>query len=149
MGRMYSATMQGVAVAAAQDLLEISAPADAIVVLHEVAISQDASETSEQLPFQIHTISGSGSGGSSVTAVPMEQGGPAFGGTVERNNTSRAGAYQVLYRKSENILNGFHYLPTPEGRPAIKPSESLVIGLESAPSASLTMSVTAIFEEVG
>ena len=93
MGRMYSATFEEVSVTAAQDLFELNAPSDAVVVVHGVTVSQssDAGDSaSEQLNVLIHRGSTSGSGGSTPTARPMEAGDAAFGGTVEANNTSQS-----------------------------------------------------------
>lgn len=149
MGRMYTAVFEGVSVSAAQDLFEITAPATAIVVLHQVTITQDASETSEQLPFTIERASASGSGGSTPTAQLLELGSTAFGGTVEANNTARATSSSVLFRRSENVLNGIDWLFTPEMRPVISPSGILIVGLDAAPGAALTMSGTIVFEEIG
>src|SRR6187399_3083052 len=98
MGRIYTAVSKGIAVTAAQDIFEISAPSDAIVVVHGFELFQatelgDAAE--EQLLFTTNRGVGattSGSGGSSVTPQPREDGDAAFGGTVERNNTSQMAA---------------------------------------------------------
>ena len=149
MGRMYAAIVDAISVSAVQDILEIVAPATAIVVLHEVHVTQDASETSEQLPFQIHRASTSGSGGAALTPVLLDLGSTAFGGTCERNNTSRGTEGDILWRQSENILNGLHIVFTPESRPIVPPSGRIVVGLESAPGAALTLSAVAIFEEIG
>ena len=54
MGRMYSAVFEQVAVSVAQDLFEINAPADAIVVVHSCVITQssDAGDSeAEMLPI--------------------------------------------------------------------------------------------------
>lgn len=155
MGRMYSAVFSGVSVSAAQDLFELSAPSSGVVLLHGVSVTQDASETSEQLPFTIKRIPSptSGSGGSAVT--PRELGGvgdAAAASTVEANNTSRAtsgGTIETLRRRGENILNGAHWLFTPEERIVVPPSGMIVVGLEAAPGAALTMSGELIFEEIG
>jgi hypothetical protein len=155
MGRMYSAVFSGVSVSAAQDLFEFVTPSGIAAVLHGVSITQDASETSEQLPFTIKRIPSptSGSGGAAVT--PRKLGGagdPASVCTVEANNTTRAtsgGTIETLRRRGENILNGVHWLFTPEERIVVPPSSTYVVGLEAAPGAALTMSGELIFEEIG
>ena len=53
MGLLYTAVMDAIAVTVITDLFFIAAPTDSIVVLHEVRVSQDAQETSEQLPLKI------------------------------------------------------------------------------------------------
>ena len=152
MGRMYSAIFEEVAVTAAQDLFEINAPADSVVALHSVIITQssDAGDVEdEQLSIIIHLGSTSGSGGTTPTARPLELGSPAFGGTVEVNNTTQSTEGNILHAEAFNVRAGFYYRPTPEERIIISPSDRLIIELQTAPADSLTMSGTAIFEAIG
>ena len=94
MGRMYTAAFKDTAVTAVQDLFEVSAPSDAVVVIHNWFVVQktetgDAAE--EMLLLTTNRGVGSvtsGSGGASVTPHPIADGDTAFGGTVERNNTT-------------------------------------------------------------
>jgi hypothetical protein len=46
-------------------------------------------------------------------------------------------------------LNGFHYIPTPESRIDLSPSQRLTVELLTTPLDSITMSGTIIFEEIG
>lgn len=149
---MYSVVFEEVAVTAAQDLFEINAAADSIVVLHSFEISQssDAGDAAdEQLALLVHQGSTSGSGGSTPTARPFELGDAAFGGTVETNNTTQSTEGNQLYAAAFNIRNGFIYLPPPEQQIKISPSDRLIVELQTAPADSLTMSGTAVFEEIG
>jgi hypothetical protein len=149
MGRMYSAGYKGIAVTAASDLIEIAAPSDAVVVLHEVTISQDEKDASEQLMFSLSHATGSGSGGSTVTPTKHSIGDSAFGGTVERNNSSAATGLTEIKAESVNALNGLHWLWTPETRPEISPSGMMVFRIEAAPAASMDFSVSVTLEEIG
>lgn len=152
MGRMYSATFELVAATAAQDLFELNAPADAVVIVHGVWVSQssDAGDAaSEQLNILIHRGSTSGSGGSTVTAAPLAVGDPAFGGTVEANNTSQSTEGTILFSDCFNVMAGWQWLPTPEMRPVLSPSGRLIVELQSTPADSLTMSGVIVFEEIG
>jgi hypothetical protein len=146
---MYKAAFKSVAITAVQDLFEIVAPADAAVVLHEVSVGQESDTDSEQLSFSIQRAGSSGSGGSAVTPQPMEGGMPAFGGTVEANNTTRAGTLTMLHIDAASVINGWHYLPTPETRIVVSPAERIIIGLETAPADELTMHGTVTFEVIG
>ncbi len=148
MGRIYSVLMDAVSVSAAKDLLRLSAPADAVVVVHEVTVSQEASETSEQVAIQLQRASTDGTG-TSATPRPMEVGSTAFGGTAVVNLTADTTAGDILRREAANLLSGYKYLPTPETRPVISPSGRFVVRLEDAPAAARTMSVEVIFEEIG
>ena len=152
MGRMYSVVFEEVAATAVQDLFEINAPADSVVVLHSVVVTQssDAGDAEdEQLSVLFHLGSTSGSGGSAPTARPLALGDAAFGGTVEVNNTTQSTEGTHLHAEAFNIRAGFYYRPTPEERIVISPSDRLIIELQTAPADSLTMSGTAIIEEIG
>lgn len=160
MGRFYTATFKSTAVTAAQDLFEIAAPTDAVVIVHEFGLFQttelgDAAE--EQLLLTTNRGVGtvtSGSGGASVTPQPISDGDTAFGGTVERNNTTimavGTGTLETdLEVMAWNIRMPFQKIYTPETRPVISPGNRWTIELESAPADSITMHGYVIFEEVG
>jgi hypothetical protein len=146
---MYTASFTAVAVTAAQDLFEINAPADACVVIHAIFITQHSDTDTEQLRFSIQRATASGSGGSTFTPSPTHLGDPAFGGTVEINNTSRATTLTMLHNEAQNVLNGWTWLPTPEMRIVLSPSGRVIVGLEAAPADSLTMNGTVYIEECG
>lgn len=149
MGRIYSATFEEVSVTVAQDLFEINAPADAIVVIHGFEISQSSDTDSEMLNLLVHRGGTSGSGGTTPTASPLEVGDAAFGGTVEANNTTPGTEGTILHSAAFNVLNGYIWVPTPECRPVLSPSGRLMVELQTAPADALTMSGTAYFEEIG
>lgn len=155
MGRMYTAVFNAVAVTAIQDLFELTAPADSIVLLHDIHISQnsDVADAAEEI-LRIELTSGhttSGSGGSAPTAIPTDFGDAAFGGTVEVNNTTQAisGTIVTHYVWNFNVRAGFDKIFTPETRPILSPSRRLCLELPAAPADSLTMSGSITFEEIG
>ena len=149
-GRMYSASFGGVAVSVAQDLFQVKSASGKITKIHEVLVTQDASETSEQLPFQMQRVSTDGTGGGTPNAAPLDPGDPPFNGVVEVNNTSRGTviAGSVIRREGQNILAGIHWLFTPETRPVISPEGIIIVGLETAPAVALNMSGTILIEEI-
>lgn len=156
MGRMYSATFEGVAATAVQDLFELLAPTDAAVVIHRCEVTQDTIEISEQLPIRIVRGSGTvttGSGGSTLTAKPLALGDPAYGGTVKANNTTRmvvgTGVLSLLGRRAFNLVTGFLYNPTPEERIVISPGDRVTFELSTAPAGSTNFSGEIVFEEIG
>lgn len=155
MGRIYTAQFTDVAVTAIQDLFELVAPADAIVKIHSIHLSQksDVGDSAEEI-LNIQLTSGhttSGSGGSTPTAIPNEFGDAAFGGTVEANNTTQASGGTIVthYSWDWNTRIGFDYIFTPELRPVLSPSRRACLELPVAPADSLTMSGTLVFEEIG
>lgn len=152
MGRMYSAVFEEVTVSAAQDLFEIVGPADAITIVHGLVISQssDAGDSaSEQLNILVHRGSTSGSAGSTPTPSPLSVGDPAYGGTVEVNNTTQSTEGVQIHSECFNIMAGLSLWLTPECRWVISPSGRLIVELQTAPADALTMSGTIYFEEVG
>lgn len=143
-------------VSTAVDVFELVCPADSVILVHEITITQQASETSEQLPFTLAKASGSytsGSGGSSPTKTPKEKGFPASGATLTAFNTTRAsagtGTLTVVNRKDENIINGITWLFTPECYEWLSPGDAFIVGLEATPGATLTMSATIQWSEFG
>lgn len=156
MGRMFSAVFEGVTVSAAQDFFEITAPSTAVVRIHEIHITQDDNETSQQLPVRILRVPAtvtSGSGGSSPTPRKLAgAGGAAAAATVEANNTTVAttsGTLETLRRQGDNVLNGWHWVFTPETRIDIPPGGTVVVRLVTAPASGIPMSGELIFEEIG
>ena len=153
-GRIYTAVFSAVAVTAAQDLFELVAPSDSIVVIHELDISQtsDVGDAAEEL-LLITCKSGattSGSGGSSVTPVPKNFGDAAFGGTCEANNTTVAADGTIVTHRvtAWNVRAPLSIIWTPETRPILSPSRRWVVSIP-APADSLTMHGTLVFEEIG
>lgn len=159
---MFSATFADVAVSAAQDLFEITAPADSRVLIHEIDIGQysDAGDAAaEILGLQIirgYTVSGSG--GSSVTPGNLNSYGRAAGAVVEANNTTVAntGTVETLLATVWHLQAGFIWRPD---RPSLRdqmnakliqlaPSERLVVRI-TAPADAITTNGTIVFEEIG
>lgn len=156
MGMLYTGVFQAVAVTAAQDLFEVLAPAARSVVLHKVSITQSTEAgdaQAEMLRYSIRRVTGaptSGSGGSAVTPVSLPPG-VTFGGTLEANNTTRisGGTIVVLEEEAAHVATGWLHQPPPEQRHEIEGATRLVIGLESAPADSVTLSGTILFEVIG
>ncbi len=156
MSRMYVASIDAISVSAVCDLFFVAAPTDAIVKIHEIFIGQDASETSEQLPIRLfRSTTDNSANGTANTPAPLEVGDPAFGGTVRTNITggSLGAETTPLFSIPANVLNGFHFLPPPEGRITLSPvagtAGRFVVKLDAAPSAALTISGYIVFEEIG
>lgn len=153
MGRKYTALMDATSVAAVCELFFLAAPSDAVVVVHEIVVTQDTSEDSEMLPINVfRTATDQAAKGTSNTPAPLESGDAAFGGTVRTNIlTAETFATETtpLFRQSQNVLGGWHWLPTPETRPVLSPSGKLCVKLDAAPVAALPISGYIVFEEIG
>jgi peptidoglycan hydrolase-like protein with peptidoglycan-binding domain len=159
MGLFYTATTStGVqAIAAAGDMLELLAPADAAVIIHRMWIEQssEAGDTaSEGLTVHLRRVTGaptSGSGGPTPTPTPMISGAPAAGSGVELNNTTdlTGGTNTVILARAFNVMNGLEVVFTPEERPEIAPSTRFLVTLEKSPADSVDFDYGIVFEEVG
>ncbi len=151
-GRMYVVSAAVAGVTAAIDLIRISAPADAVVVVHKVVITQETEfgdAASEQMDIQFHRGSTDGSGGATPTARPLEVGDAAFGGTVATGNTSQSTEGTFLHHEAANVMAGFVWAATPEERIVLSPSGRLIVELPTAPDDSIDFRVFAAFEEIG
>ena len=152
MGRMYTVSNSVAGVTTAIDLLRISAPSDAVVIVHKILVTQETEfgdAASEQMDIQFHRGSTDGSGGASPTARPLEVGDTAFGGTVATGNGTQSTEGVILHAEAANVMAGFVWAPTPEERVVLSPSGRLIVELPTAPDDSIDFRVTAYFEEIG
>ena len=152
MGRVYSARVSGVSVAAVQDLMSLLPGVKAIAV-HEVVIGQVTGTTVNNLPITLKRLSGTltaGSGGTAVTPQKMDTGGIAAVTTARANDTTSASATTSTILRNEvyNSVNTYQYLPPPEDRPIIGPGEQFVLTLDNAPASAQVSSITVTFEEL-
>lgn len=156
-GRTYYAHIEGVAISAAADLFWFSCPTDAVVFLEEVCITQDASETSEQLPLRVfRTTTDNSANGTGVTPNPISVGDPAYGGVVRSNITGGLLSAKTtsLLSESQNILNGWHLKGSYEDplvvlTPAAATAGRCAIKLDAAPGASINVSGYIKLREIG
>ena len=153
-GRIYYIPTGFQSVSAAQDLLEITVPADMVMVLHGVLISQSSDTDMEFLELSLKrgvNIT-SGSGGGTPTIHKKNSGDVSSSLTVERNNTTQAvsgsGELTTFWETAMPVLGGDQSVLPPEIRPIFSPSQNLIISL-SAPADALTLSCMAIVEEIG
>jgi hypothetical protein len=150
---VYYAPFTDVAVTAIQDFFEILAPSNAPIELLRINITQNGSETSEQLSVIIKKVTGSptsGSGGTTVTAVAAPHDvSRAFAGTVEINNTTvlTGGTQSEFWQEGFNVLAGFEWRATPEDVIECGPSERIVIQLPAAPGASTQINGLVVIKE--
>ena len=154
MGRLYVAHFRDVGITLAQDLFSILPGVEKPIALHYVVISQntDVSDAAEE-GLTIGIVTGNtspGSGGSALTAEPLNFGDAADDATVRSNDTTEVSVGTAVQKHSEvwNIRTPWIYLPTPETR--IKSANALYLAVQliTAPADSITTSGTIIFEEL-
>lgn len=152
MASAYTAVVSGVAVSAAQDLFEITAPAAGVVRITGLTIGQSSDygdAAAEGLGVEIiRGYTSSGSGGSSVTPSAINSRDSAASSAVERNNTTVAsgGSPVTLVSDVMNVQAGYQMIWPPGHMPMARNSERMVVRL-TAPSDSLTVYATLMFEE--
>lgn len=155
MGLKYIAQFNAVAATAQQDFFEIAGPADAVVLIHWIRISQtteagDAAEEQLSILFKRGATT-TGSGGSTPTPSPVEFGFPAAGSTVKANNTTKAtaGTIVTMLADSWNVRSPYEWLPTPEFQLVLSPSQRFTVELATTPADSITLNGFICFEEIG
>ena len=157
MPNMYTASFSAQAVTAAVDFFELIVPSTKVAVVHEVVIGQssdvgDAAEEILSLLFKRGVSSTTGTGGTqAATPVKLETGGASAGCTFDYLNTTKmtSGTITTLRADTWNVRGPYQWIPTPETRPVLSPSERFTVELVSAPADSLTVSATLVFEELG
>lgn len=155
MGTMYVATFDGISVSAICELFYVKPASTRSVIIHEIRITQETSETSEQLPLQIaRTATDQSAKGTSLTPAKLNVNGGAAAGATVRSNILTGATFatlgDMLRVEGENVLGGWHYLPTPECRPVISAGgDGIVVKLKTAPTAALTLDGVLVFEEIG
>jgi len=158
MGQMYDAVFPSIAVTALQDLFEILAPPDAIIVIHgwEILQTSDTGDAEEEI-LELETVAGlgatTGSGGATITPNPNMTGYAASGTTTKRNNTTRltagGGSLVTLEKFGWNNRIPLEKIYTPEARPIISPADFWTLSLPVGPSDELSMIGKVTFEEIG
>lgn len=143
----FVATIESVSVTATKTIIEFTAAADAICILHEARISQDASETSTQEVAQILRKTAAGTGTSFTARLLNPNTDAAFGGTVRTNCTVEGTAGDIVVHEGFNILNGWIYQPVPDARIIVPPSG--ILALKFITDATFTVSGYIVFEEIG
>ncbi|MFB4312942.1 hypothetical protein [Actinomadura sp. 21ATH] len=152
---LYSAQFNEVSVSAEQDLFELVAPSDAVVVVHQIVLSQrsdvgDAQEEGLNILLRRGATT-SGSGGSSATPASLQAGSSLAGSTVEVNNTTKAqdGTIATLHAEAWNVRSPFIWLPPPELRIYLSPGQRLTVELDTVPNDAIVANGVIYFEELG
>lgn len=150
-GRQYAIAIAGEAQTAAKTLLEIAAPADAVVTLERAYISQSSFDTSENLAARIARVTTTGTG-TAHTPRPLQAGDAAYGGTVKTNLTAESTytANAEIIEQGFNVLSGFLWTPANDDEIiTLSPSALVGMRLHVAPSASMNFHYGATIREIG
>lgn len=152
--RLYAIAFSDVAVSATQDLINITATANEALKIHYVEFGQKTLTSWEAKGLKLQRVPATvsaGSGGSALTPKPFNPGDAAATFTARANDTTAmttSGSMELILARDWEFLNGFFWMPAPEQRPIIKPSQGFAINLPTAPSGSMTASGTVWVEEL-
>lgn len=152
MARAYTSQSNNVSISAVQDLLSLQTTFGMVCEVDELVMGQVTATTVGNLRCTFKRFSGAytiGSGGSSVTPSKHVFGDSVAICTTRANDTSQTtgGTSVTLDADALNVVNGYVKLPAPEDRWSFAMSQAFVWSLDSAPSASETMSVKVTFRE--
>lgn len=153
-GRFYTISITDVAVSAAQDLFGVLATSGMAFEIWRLELGQKTLTTWEAKGIKVirNPVTATvGSGGSAATPRPLNFGDPAATVTARINDTtpqSTNGTAAVLYARDWEFLNGLIWVPLPDERPVIAPSQGVNINLPTAPSGSMTVSGSLVIKEL-
>ena len=150
---VYTASFTDVAVSALQDLFQCLASSTVPFIVHSVRIGQNSDAGDAQAELLTILLSRSdmtvnGSGGRTATARLHSPGSSAAATVCEVNNTTISTVTTVIVADTFNVQAGWLYLPTPEERILILPTEGFIVELPTGPADALTMSGSCTFEEM-
>ncbi len=142
---------------AIQDLFEIVVGATVVAIIHEVHVSQETEfgdAAAEMLDIEMSRYTGtvtSGTGGSAGAVQCLGRRDITELSTVEINNftTQMGGTQEVIAPEAWHVAGGFHYVPLPESRLVISPTDGFAVRLDIAPDDSLDLRGYMVFEELG
>ena len=155
MGRIYTASIQTVAITAVMDLIEIVPSSSRAILIHEIGLGQvsDLGDAEEELLLLSLAVGNTtpGSGGNTRTPIPRLFGDVASTTTVDLGNTTQAsgGTTQSLNVWSWNIRIPFQVVWTPETRIFLPPSRRMVLYVVSSPNDVIDSNAYIVFEEIG
>jgi hypothetical protein len=148
-GRIYSFIMDAVSFNTARDLMRLTAAAAKPIEILSITVTQDTSEVSEMVPFQLQRSSTSGTG-TSVTPEKFNPSDAAFGGTAIVNLTAATTiSGNPLHRESVNLQNGFYWKPIPDEGIIVPGGGIFVCRMDADVSASIPFTLSCIFKELG
>jgi hypothetical protein len=148
--RLYTLTGLIASVAAAKDLVRLTAAGTRSLILVRAMFTQDTSETSEQIPVSLYRASTAGTG-TAATPQPHSPGDSAFGGSavVDLTADTTKSPATPIWSEAQNVLGGWQYQPSLEERPEIPGAGIWAFRLEAAPAAALPIRYHITVLEVG
>lgn len=142
----------GATTAAATAIYLINA-ADMVLEILSASLTNTSNETNEQLEACLQRITTIGTPtATAFTPAPREKGDVASSVACKFDVTASEPSYTAateVGRKGFPSLGGWQWLPTPEERLVVSPSESIGLRLLTASPTSLVLHVNIVFREIG
>jgi len=142
------------AVTTAKTLIYITAPSTAVLEILSARITCQDEDTSEQILAELNRIATLGTPtATAVTPKPTEEGSAASGATAKYNVTASEPTYDgvadAIASGGANKLAGWEYIPLPEERAIIKPSDTVGLRLIDAIANSCDLTAEIVYREIG
>ncbi len=142
---------QSVAAAATETGLSLGTPGDLVMELLSVRCGQQTHETAEQYLLEILRASDAGSGGTTPTPAPRDEGDVASSVTVQDGpSTEPTYTGEPLFSREWNSTLGMEKVFTEKERPLVSPSSFIggrVTAIAGAVTFTMVMEFT--FQEIG
>jgi hypothetical protein len=154
MARVYTVSMDNVAVSAAQDLFTLLCSSTVPIEIHSVNLDQKTLTAWEakDITFKRVPAAVSVTGGTATTPRAMTPNDSAAAVSATINNTTLAtssGTVVTLLATEFNFLNGFYWSPAgQDDRIIIAPSQAFCVRLGTAPSGAMNVSGSVTFAEL-
>lgn len=159
MGRMFIATIDEPTATTQRDLLELVAGSGTPVVVHEILITTDieTDANESQIELQVSRFTGTYTAGTVSLTTPNAYALGILGtgedtSTVTHGATTQAavgtGTQEIVANVWINNRIGWHYLPTPETRITIAPTDALAVQMQAAAASTTAFGGYVVFEEL-
>jgi len=150
MGRKYTVSFTDVPVSSIQDLFQLEA-ITVPVVIHAIFLSQNSDEgdaNAENLTLKFNRVTDAVP--DVASEVKLDQRDSAALAYLSINvETPLTTGLETIHSECWNIAIPFIWMPPPELRITVSPSDAFVLNLPTAPIDSVTMSGVMYFEEIG
>ncbi len=150
MGRLYTLEFTDIAVTAIQDFFQLEA-ITVPVVLHAIFLSQNTDTgdaAAENLTVRIRKVTDA-VGYVTVEGKLDNRDAAALANLNVNDTTPLTTNAKTIHAECWNIAIPFIWMPPPELRIVISPSDAVTVNLPTAPTDSLTISGVMYFEEIG
>lgn len=142
------------AVTTAKTLLYITTPSTAVIEILSARITCQDEDTSEQIMAELNRIATLGTPtATTITPKPTEEGSSASACTAKSNVTASEPTYDdessAIHSGGANKLAGWEYVPLPEERVIIKPSDNVGLRLIDAIANSSDLTAEIVYRELG